>query len=223
MELQIQNGKRALFYLMLIMCLPLYGEQTFKSRSGHVSLIELYTSEGCSSCPPADRVFTSLTANGGLWSVFVPVAFHVDYWNTPWRDPLSASEFTSRQAAYGRGLVTPDLVVNGERSSAWNQISQGAYSNSNQTGTLVVRHENDQRYAIVFQPTSKMNQGLVAHVALLGFGISYDVTSGENAGKTLTHDFAVLSIDSANLNHADGYYTGIAELPLQKLKHPVGE
>src|ERR1700688_327791 len=94
--------------------------QVFKSGPARASLLELYSSEGCSSCPPADEWLSSLTGAKGLWADFVPVAFQVDYWNRlGWKDPLSSSEFTARQQAYANfwkksSVYTPGLVLNGK-------------------------------------------------------------------------------------------------------------
>jgi len=63
----------------------------FSSGTNHVSLVELYTSEGCSSCPPADRWFSELKRDDGLWREFVPLAFHVDYWDyIGWQDRFAS-------------------------------------------------------------------------------------------------------------------------------------
>ena len=69
-----------------------------RSGSGTIRLVELYSSESCSSCPPADRWMSTLKGHPGLWKSFVPVVFHVDYWNDlGWKDGLSASSMTKRQ------------------------------------------------------------------------------------------------------------------------------
>src|SRR2546423_1193112 len=74
---------------------------SFESGAARVALLELYTSEGCSSCPPADAWLTRLKGSPDLWRKFVPVAFHVQYWDRlGWRDRLGDPRFAERQSAY---------------------------------------------------------------------------------------------------------------------------
>jgi hypothetical protein len=74
-------------------CFTAAGESVFESAPNKVHLLELFTSEGCSSCPPAEEWLTKLKQNPGLWRDFVPVAFHVDYWDhLGWRDRFAAKE-----------------------------------------------------------------------------------------------------------------------------------
>src|SRR5215468_11074005 len=81
-------------------------------------LVELFTSEGCSSCPPADAFLADLASGRvSAGAEVVPLALHVDYWNRlGWKDPFSSSAFTERQAMYEkmRGIYTPQMVVDGE-------------------------------------------------------------------------------------------------------------
>ena len=71
---------------------------TFASGDRRVSLIELYTSEGCSSCPRADALLSSLKSRPDLWKSFIPLAFHVDYWDRlGWPDRFANTEWTLRQ------------------------------------------------------------------------------------------------------------------------------
>src|SRR5579864_4298233 len=84
--------------------------------AGQAVVVELFTSQGCSTCPPADRLLTQLGSGAGAGQV-IPLAFHVDYWNRlGWTDPFSSAEWSARQAKYGRALhvdnvYTPELVV----------------------------------------------------------------------------------------------------------------
>ena len=74
---------------------------TFESGETQSTLIELFTSEGCSSCPPAEKWMSALKSNQDLWKTIIPVAFHVDYWDRlGWRDCFAKPEFTSRQQRY---------------------------------------------------------------------------------------------------------------------------
>src|SRR5262249_40532139 len=84
---------------------------------GHVVLVELFTSQGCSSCPPADQLLTAL--GGQDAGRVVPRAFHVDFWNHQgWTDPFSSRDWTQRQVLYERALgqsqvYTPQAIVDG--------------------------------------------------------------------------------------------------------------
>src|SRR4051812_18023944 len=76
-------------------------EVTFESKPTRTHLLELYTSEGCSSCPPAEAWLSALKNDPRLWHDFVPVAFHVDYWDhLGWTDPFAAKRWTERQTDY---------------------------------------------------------------------------------------------------------------------------
>jgi Protein of unknown function (DUF1223) len=92
----------------------------FQSSQRQVSLLELYTSEGCSSCPPAEAWLSKLKNSQGLWDEFVPVAFHVDYWdNLGWKDRFSDEQYTERQKSYAQlwsasDIYTPEFVLNGK-------------------------------------------------------------------------------------------------------------
>jgi hypothetical protein len=87
-----------------------------KSSSNSFAILELFTSEGCSSCPPADRLLPQLANDANI----IPLSFHVDYWDRlGWKDPFSNSEFSDRQKEYAKqfrlsSIYTPQLVVNGE-------------------------------------------------------------------------------------------------------------
>ena len=87
------------------------------SSNHRVGLLELYTSEGCSSCPPADRWVSSLKDDPRVWKDLVPVAFHVDYWDyIGWRDQFASAAFSRRQQEYARqgaidSVYTPALCT----------------------------------------------------------------------------------------------------------------
>jgi hypothetical protein len=95
------------------------GDLNFDSGPQRVHLIELFTSQGCSSCPPAEAWLSKLKSEPGLWKNFVPLAFHVDYWDRlGWRDPFAMKEWTARQYQYSanwksEGVYTPGFVLDG--------------------------------------------------------------------------------------------------------------
>src|SRR5689334_12001294 len=95
-----------------------------------VPLLELYTSEGCSSCPPADKWLSSIAAAGYGTDKVVPLAFHVDYWDyIGWKDRFARPDFSDRQrwvAAIGRSdfVYTPQVILNGIDFRGWSQNSR---------------------------------------------------------------------------------------------------
>ena len=101
------------------------------SGSTRAALVELYTSEGCSSCPPADRRLGGLTQAGPR---VVPLALHVDYWDSiGWKDPFAQPSFTQRQAwevraNHHRTSFTPHFFVNGKEIQDWRMDLNGALS-----------------------------------------------------------------------------------------------
>jgi len=195
-------------------------------RSGPVRtrLVELYSSEGCSSCPPADEWLSSLRADARLWKDFVPVAFHVDYWDSlGWKDRFASSAFAARQRAYaaswGVGSVyTPGLVLDGEEWRGWGAgapeagAAAGTLDASASGGTLAVR----------FAPAAPGGPFDV-YAARLGFGLASDVTAGENAGRVLRHDFVVRGLARAPMTLQDGAWSARLRLPAGAGPKPTRE
>ena len=103
-------------------------ETRFESGPQQTALVELYTSEGCSSCPPAEAWMSRLQGDPGLWKKFVPIAFHVDYWDRlGWRDRFSSRQWTERQSRYAalwqsESVYTPAVVLSGKELRNWSGI-----------------------------------------------------------------------------------------------------
>ena len=95
--------------------------EQFVSKSAQTVMIELYSSQGCSSCPPAERWISQFVDDDSLWRDYVPIVFHVDYWNDlGWIDVFSNAENSKRQRAYYaqkkiKSVYTPGLIINGKR------------------------------------------------------------------------------------------------------------
>jgi len=183
-------------------------DAVFESGRNRTALLELFTSEGCSSCPPAEKWLSSLKDQPALWRDFVPLAFHVDYWDQlGWRDPFASKNFTARQSAYAaqwqRGSVyTPAFVLNGRE---WRDHDVPAASTES-AGVLKLVVAGAEKITATFEPDG--HETLELHVVRLGLGLKIDVKAGENGGRKLTHDFVVLALASTKM--ADGK----AELPM---------
>ncbi len=190
----------------------LSAEQTprrWTSGKQRVSLLELFTSEGCSSCPPAGRWFSGLRNDDRLWTEFVPLAFHVDYWdNLGWKDPFSDPAHTLRQRAYATlwqsdTIYTPGFVLNGRE---WRRSSSArpALPPKTRAPVLSVVQTASHTFAIRFESESESDKPatLIFNLALLGMEEISEVTRGENAGRTLLHDFMVLAHQRAVANES---------------------
>ncbi len=187
--------------------------QTFQSGVQQVPLVELYTSEGCSSCPPADRWMTSLLDEQGLWQNFVPIAFHVDYWDyIGWPDKFASKEYSQRQrryaAEFGESTVyTPGMRKAGDLWRNWLYVRSPELSDAEGVGVLSLEVNNDGSFNAKFSPTQESSTSTQINIALLGLGLSTDVKRGENKGKTLNHNFVVLGVStfaSASKNNWQG-------------------
>lgn len=172
--------------------------QRFASGPGRVSLIELYTSEGCSSCPPAERWLGALREDAGLWNTFVPVAFHVNYWDRlGWPDRFASREGTQREYAYAKAwssesVYTPCFVRDG---AEWRERSEKiAAVGGAPAGTLTASYDGAVLRAEFAPVAPHAGEQFEIHAALLGGGIVSKVTAGENSGETLRHEFIVLAL-----------------------------
>ncbi len=189
----------------------------FASGIEQVTLLELYTSEGCSSCPPADRWLSKLKSDAKLWQEFIPIAFHVDYWDyIGWKDRFASREFSNRQRQYAdegaaRSVYTPGFFSAGNEWLGW-RSGQAVEATRNKVGNLSVRL-NGTSIAIRFDPESPASGNLTAHVALLGMNVETSVRAGENRGKKLQHDFVALDVSKVNLSRNGSAYAAILQIP----------
>jgi hypothetical protein len=186
----------------------------FQSAEQRTPLLELYTSEACSSCPPAEDWLSSLKSKPGLWTGFVPVAFHVDYWNhLGWRDRWSDEQFTERQQNYARqwsaaDVYTPEFVLNGREWSNWSGWRGAPAASTTKAGVLRASSEDGRHWRADFVPAETAAADYEVTAALLVSEVSSDVDGGENAGRHLTHDFAALSLMTRPLTSGTNGYQG---------------
>ena len=185
------------------------GDIIFESKPVRTHLLELFTSEGCSSCPPAEAWLNNLKNEPRLWQDFVPLAFHVDYWDhLGWHDPFASKTWTERQADYSArwksgSVYTPAFVLDGV---AWHNTALPTAA-AETPGVLKITISGE-RVLAAFKPATNAGRRCEIHLARLGFGLGGDVTAGENSGRKLVHDFVVLGLTNEAMN------SGVKELRL---------
>ncbi len=195
---------KAYIYILTVLILwggylsPLAGREvlTFRSGKTRVTLLELFTSQGCSSTPPAEKYLNRLVSHPELWKSFVPVAYHVDYWNSlGWRDPYSSRAYTDRQKEYRRAkvipnLYTPGFMVNGKPWIGWH-LDHPLPRSSGEGGELSARVKPGN---LTVNYTGAGDE-IQLNVAILGFNINTDIKSGENRNRKYRQDFVVLKMN----------------------------
>lgn len=164
-----------------------------------VAVVELFTSEGCSSCPPADHVLAELAARAASESLPVyPLAFHVDYWNgLGWRDRFSRSSYSDRQQGYSAigasgSVYTPQIVVNGEAECVGSQARQvdALIAAARQHEPRSQIELSARRSELGIQVSYRVNgdtRDRVLNLALVEARAESQVENGENAGAHLVH------------------------------------
>lgn len=172
-----------------------------------VALLELYTSEGCDSCPPADRWLNELSRRGNGEVQAVGLALHVDYWDhLGWKDPYARAAFAARQreqVKLGGGTVsyTPQVMLNGRDYRRWSHAGtlagdlRAVNASAARARIALALKQGGQSTAEVQASATVHDAALSPHaalyVALYEDGLSTNVTAGENRGVTLRHDRVV--------------------------------
>lgn len=187
--------------LLFITSQPILAESIqFHSGDKQVNLLELYTSQGCSSCPPADDWMSELKNAPGLWDEFVPLAFHVDYWDyLGWKDTFSKKEFSNRQRLHhAQGHVkvvyTPGFFRNGRE---WRGVLNQAAPFAETKAIGTINANLNERLLNVNFDTSSNVRNVRLNIAILGFDYKTSIQSGENNNRLLGEDFVVLQQFSA--------------------------
>jgi hypothetical protein len=159
-------------------------------------LVELFTSEGCSSCPPADKNLSFLEKEQPASDAeIITLALHVDYWNyLGWKDEFSSALFSQRQELYGQkfkldSIYTPQMVVDGETefggSNAGNAVSAVVKAAKNQKANVEISNSND-KLKIKIEGLSEHDDSTV-YLAIAEDNLSTHVKRGENSGRKLEH------------------------------------
>ena len=182
-----------------------------RAQASGFAVVELFTSEGCSSCPPAEALLNAIDAEAHAKDQPVyALAFHVDYWNQlGWADRFSKASYAERQRAYANALergraYTPQMVVNGSaafvgssETKARAAIARGLKTAARVPLTVTTTVVQDARGRRAVRAEADL--ALPAHhqlaFALVESGLVSKVTRGENRGKTLTHRGVVRGLD----------------------------
>jgi len=176
-------------------------DRVFETGPQKTHLIELFTSQGCSSCPPAEAWLSKLKCEPGLWKNFVPLAFHVDYWDRlGWRDPFASKEWTARQYQYStnwksESVYTPGFVLDGRE---WMERTVPTLS-AEKPGALKFSITNGKAVAEFVSATGG-TKDVDLYIATLGFDLTTKVGAGENSGRNLRQDFVVLSLTNQKMS-----------------------
>jgi hypothetical protein len=174
------------------------------------AVVELFTSEGCSSCPPADRVLSGLVADARKsGKPIYPLAFHVDYWNQlGWRDRFSTAGFSNRQRAYAAvmhtdRIYTPQLIVNGtaefvgsDAGRADSELKTALAHATDATLKIDVQRKGSQM-TITYE--SHGSTGASLNLAIVERGLQTAVKAGENDGNLLKHENVVRLLKTIDL------------------------
>ena len=212
----------ALLIAAMLPALSCAAECTARSGSTTAALVELYTSEGCSSCPPADRWLSKLGRGGNV----VPVAFHVTYWDyIGWRDAFADERHTARQrerasASGARYVYTPQVTVGGRDFRDWSSKSafQQAIGRINTTPSRVdleIRVKPVEGGKLLAEASATPRPGvargnLALVIAATQDGLSSRVSAGENRGEHLLHDHVVRGFNESQAFAATGIATASA-------------
>jgi hypothetical protein len=161
-------------------------------------IVELFTSQGCSSCPPADALIHEIANDPAMRGRVIPLAFHVDYWDSlGWRDPFSSAEWTQRQTRYARTMrlssaYTPQAVVNGTREfvgSNRSALSAALEKASNEKPRCEIKlsaHREGHSLIATIHVNVPASDDLM--LAIVEDGVTTKIEHGENAGRTITND-----------------------------------
>ncbi len=165
------------------------------------TVIELYTSEGCNSCPPADRWLSGLKARDGV----VALAFHVDYWDSlGWKDRFAQPQFTQRQNATqrtsgARFAYTPQVIVDGRDAPDWSSLPAAALQPRTPAVVALTLEHDAAGLALNVSPSAGAPAKLSGYVAVVDDGMQTHVGAGENRGETLRQDGVVRELLAWNL------------------------
>jgi hypothetical protein len=215
--------------VLLLAAISVYivlGKTTKASTPQKAVVVELFTSEGCSSCPPADELLGHLRQDLSAKNIqVIPLGFHVDYWNSlGWKDRFSSAEFSRRQERYAQSLgvdgpYTPQMVVDGavqfvgsDSGQAKRAISQQASQQA--LAEVKISAAGTNQLAVQVKTPAAKKEGNVM-LAITEDNLATQVGSGENGGRTLHHAAVVRELRQLGRLH-EGSFEASIPLKLEK-------
>ena len=182
----------------------------FKSSGIKTQLVELYTSQGCSSCPPAEHLLSTQLQSKRLWKEIIPIAFHVDYWDyLGWKDIYAQASFTERQQKHFQlgnisNVYTPGFVVDGRE---WRGFfsAHDIPKTQEMGGNLTLSWDSESNNAQVSYQQA-LRQPKFCYVAVLGFEQGVAIQAGENKGLKVNQDFVALQVRKTAIETSGGSY-----------------
>ena len=219
------------FYLLgltavLAVLLPIRGRSERLPPPGTPVLVELFTSEGCSSCPPADRLLRALEGQRIQGADVIVLSEHVDYWDyLGWRDPFSNAQFSRRQQDYSRmfrnnGVYTPQMVINGRVEFVGNNGTLATSEIGKAVGRTVAtvrvipagietpdggKPVVNVQLAVGDLPQTSPKDELEVMLAVTETGLRSKPRTGENSGTSLEHTGVVRTLIKAGRVEAPGF------------------
>jgi len=200
----------------------------FKKASPHKAIankgfavIELFTSEGCSSCPPADELVARIQKEVTDKPVYI-LSFHVDYWNSlGWKDSFSSADYSKRQRRYAQYLnlssvYTPQIVINGRKEFVGSEEGtlrsalKGALQKDAAASLTLSAVKNGQNQVKVHYVANESGDNTVLLLAVVEKSAQSHVKGGENGGRTLSHVQIVRKLQTVALNNNKNGVEGIS-------------
>jgi hypothetical protein len=214
---------------VISVCLAMLARTTEAGVPRRAVVVELFTSEGCSSCPPADELLGRLRRDLSAKNVqVIPLGFHVDYWDgLGWKDRFSSAKFTQRQEQYAQALrvdgpYTPEMVVDGAVEFVGNDAGhaqQTIREAASQPEVATVKISSAAAYQLSVQvkaPSSAKDAQVV--LAITEDNLTTQVGSGENGGRTLHHAAVVRELRQLGQMHEGSFETSVPVKPQKDWK-----
>jgi len=183
---------------------------TSNSDGRGFAVLELFTSEGCSSCPPADELIAGIQKETAGKSIYI-LTYHVDYWDRlGWKDIFSSAEYSNRQLQYGRWLkispiYTPQVIVNGKEQFVGSEASAIHHSISEQlainpSATLAIQARQERDHLNLKYQAVHVRSGSPVLIVIIQKAAQSKVERGENAGRLLSHIQIVRKLQTGQLD-----------------------